>query len=127
MTKKQAERIMQLEVVQMKARSGKPGPFPEPFWFESYDKKKKGLGFIVSGSGQTESEALENLVKANYRRVCEELAEEQGHRCANCAKFAPLSFHHIQHRSKGRLDTKENIEGLCIDCHNIEHGLRKPL
>ena len=122
MTKRQAERIMQLEVVQ------RPSGPSSPDCFEAYDGgARKGIGFIVSGSGRTESEALANLVQANYRRVCEELAKEQQHRCANCAKRAPLSFHHKLHRSKGRIDTKENLEGLCLECHNIEHGLRKSL
>jgi nitrate/TMAO reductase-like tetraheme cytochrome c subunit len=119
-TKNKAERIMQLEVHEVIA----PGC---PVTFQTYDTSGIGIGFIVSGSGQTESEALENIVKANYRRVCDELAKEQAHRCANCDKLAPLSFHHKQHRSKGRLDTKQNLEGLCVDCHNIEHGIKKPI
>lgn len=77
---------------------------------------------VVSTQGVSPGEALELLVQANYQRVSRIVFRNQGWRCARCRKFLPLSAHHLKHRSKGRIDTVENLVALDSGCHALEHG-----
>ncbi len=71
---------------------------------------------LARGDGASEKEALRALVQNNYRRVCRLVGERQSWRCFNCGAWrgpGKLEFHHKQFRSAGRLDTEDNIIGLC--------------
>lgn len=110
MTRKQAERIMQMPVTELSSADG-------AFRFEA-----RADGILVRGRGSTQKKALEKLVDNNYKRVCAIVAQSQRYRCANCSTMVPLQFHHVEHRSKGRVDTVENLVGLCQAHHARMHG-----
>ena len=60
---------------------------------------------------QAQKERLWNKIKKNRQ-------EEVGDVCELCGKRGTLEAHHIKPRSKGREDTKENCQILCIECHS---------
>lgn len=62
---------------------------------------------------------LVRVVYDIHRRI---VAEAARHRCERCGRVKPASFHHKQHRSKGRSDAVSNGEWLCNECHQKEHG-----
>ncbi len=112
MTKRTAESIMKMTVTITEESRG--------FKAEASDKKH---GARCNSWAPTKAQALSDLVFANYRRICWMVATQQRHRCASCRRQIPLQFHHKIHRARGqRLDTEENIEGLCVRCHGAEHG-----
>lgn len=121
MTRKQAERIMQMDVVELPSA-------PLTFRFEGHTD-----GILVRGRGRTANEALHKLVDNNYKRVCALVAQQQKYRCGNvalggefgCGLIRPLQFHHIVPRSKGRVDTELSLVGLCRECHAEKHGEKK--
>jgi len=63
------------------------------------------------------------LGPAEYRKLRWQKYVEQGGRCAHCGNgmsFTEMGLHHKIARSAGggfRMDTKENTEGLCKECH----------
>ena len=53
-----------------------------------------------------------------YRELIDGLVRERAKgRCEVCGGDSGLGGHHIQKRSKGRLDTEENILIVCCLCH----------
>ena len=81
----------------------------------------------AEGTGDSREDALRDLVDANYRRNSEILRERAGWRCERCGRIGPTDIHHKQKRSKGRLDTIENLESICPSlggcrAHAKEHG-----
>jgi len=84
-----------------------------------------GSPWAVGGSDTgDQAEALQLMFAHNWNRLHREVREEQRHLCAHCGKRGPLSLHHITHRSRGRNDRRENLEGLCVQCHGQKHGGR---
>lgn len=41
---------------------------------------------------------------------------------ASYSDYKNIDLHHIEHKGMGGKDTKENLVGLCRNCHMIEHG-----
>lgn len=90
--------------------------------------QKDATGYVIVGY-DTEDEpqcaswdfnrqvAIDNCVANNWRRVVQQVAEEQHWRCAGCDKIVPLQGHHKKPRSRGRDDRKENVLCLCAECH----------
>jgi hypothetical protein len=111
MTRKKAEQITRLRLA---------GRLVEDTWvYIAYDENNKAM---ACGEGDEEKEALEELVRDNYRRVSREVMIRQGFLCGRCGERKPLQTHHKEHRSKGRLDTEENLIAVCQHCHNSAHG-----
>lgn len=77
---------------------------------------------VAAGRGLTSCEALRRLVENNYAELCRRVWTKQEGKCWECGRFRPLSFHHVVHRSKGRIDSEDNLRGLCQPCHGREHG-----
>jgi hypothetical protein len=86
----------------------------------------EGSRRVVSVSARSAREAERNFLSANWDRVRKLVAERQKHACAVCGRVAPLEFHHVVPRSKGRNDRPENIIGVCgpFGCgyHRRVHG-----
>ena len=55
------------------------------------------------------------------------VGDREGWKCASCPATKYLHFHHIVWRSKGGLDTLENLVMLCRDCHSKQPGHPKSL
>lgn len=72
-------------------------------------------------SPQQMKDMAQAFVDWNWTRVCRDVFEAQGWRCAQCGKMKPLQGHHRKRRSQGRRDTPENIEGRCQECHEAKH------
>jgi len=66
--------------------------------------------------------ALKRLCEEIYRMHCRIVAHLQDNRCKFCAERKPLEFDHIKMRSHGRVDTVENLRGLCNSCHKRRHA-----
>ena len=63
--------------------------------------------------------AWEKLVRVMYDRRKLQAFEEQGWRCLVCSSHLPLTPHHIIPRARGqRLDTRENLTGICLQDHD---------
>jgi 5-methylcytosine-specific restriction endonuclease McrA len=77
---------------------------------------------LARGAGVTERVALSRLVDANYDRVGEIVMKSQNYACADCGAVVGLERHHVKFRSHGRVDTEENIVGLCPPDHRRRHG-----
>ena len=63
------------------------------------------------------------MVEWFYREECRKVFAAQDWHCARCGERRPLQGHHIEYRSKGRVD-RGNLEGVCAACHGREHGER---
>jgi hypothetical protein len=83
-----------------------------------------GDGKRIWGHGPNEKTAAQRLVIENYKRICDIVDRLQEYRCRRCGQRQPLSHHHKTFRSHGRKDTVENIEALCLSCHNAAHHLK---
>jgi 5-methylcytosine-specific restriction endonuclease McrA len=44
-----------------------------------------------------------------------------GMRCATKLQWYTMHVHHRIHRSLGGSDTKDNLIGVCRDCHDLHH------
>ena len=69
------------------------------------------------------------LSKGDYRRLRKQVYSEQGKACARCRRriwtLAEMELNHKRLRKMGggsRDDRRENVEGLCQDCHRKEHN-----
>jgi len=113
MTHKQAERITGLTI-----RATQPVPHGDCAFIGINSNDVA----IVAGRSRSSGDALNKLVDNHYKMVCKEVALKQKHKCWECGKFGPMQFHHVQHRSKGRIDSLDNIVGLCPMCHGRQHG-----
>jgi len=114
MTRKQAERITGLSIREVPS---------DPRQHAYIGVNGDGVA-LVAGRGWSPGEALKKLVDNNYADLRKRLAIKQKHKCWECGKFGPLEFHHIIHRSKGRVDSEENLIGLCPPCDRRAHGVR---
>ena len=52
-----------------------------------------------------------------YRDLCRRMLARDGFRCRHCGSPMNLTPHHLQRRSRGRMDTMENLVTLCAECH----------
>ena len=113
MTKRRAERIIasEIAVTQLSANGT----------WDAYIVPGEYFGSGLYAYGETENEAIGNLVKAFYKAECLRVFELQEWKCARCGLRKALQAHHKVHRSHGRVD-RGNIEGLCAKCHGPEHG-----
>ena len=59
------------------------------------------------------------LTGQDYVRFKNDVHEADSWRCGACHGIKPLQVHHLQKRSHGRLDTKENCVSLCAGCHSL--------
>ncbi|KKL81049.1 hypothetical protein LCGC14_1998670 [marine sediment metagenome] len=62
------------------------------------------------------------FLRRNLNRLRLDLMDEQNGRCAICKNATPLQLDHIEPRSRGRNDRKENLRLLCVPCHAGRHG-----
>ena len=62
------------------------------------------------------------FLRRNLFRMRLDLMDEQNGRCAICKNATPLQLDHIEPRSRGRNDRKENLRLLCVPCHAGRHG-----
>ena len=69
-----------------------------------------------------EKDAAQKIVDWNWREVSRIVFQRQDYRCARCGMLRPLQNHHRKHRSAGRIDSIENSEGLCNECHGQDHN-----
>lgn len=68
--------------------------------------------------------AIQMLVEWNYRQVSRQVFTEQNYLCFHCGGIKPLQVDHIVERSKGRVDLRSNLRGLCPPCHRRRHDNR---
>lgn len=68
--------------------------------------------------------ALERLCDGVYRIHCNMVGAAQSYRCADCGRCRPLDPHHKIKRSKGRVDTCENLVMVCRICHDRREGIK---
>jgi hypothetical protein len=113
MTKRRAERIIasEIKVAQLSANGT----------WDAYIVPGEYFGSGLYAYGETENEAIGNLVKAFYKAECLRVFELQEWKCARCGLRKALQGHHVKHRAKGRID-RGNIIGICASCHAKEHG-----
>lgn len=82
---------------------------------------KRERGYVERDS-KVLYDGAETLVRRDWKRRKEELAERSGGRCEQvtkgerCRKMA-TEAHHVKARSKGRDDRITNLLHLCHDCH----------
>ena len=50
--------------------------------------------------------------------------EHLGEPCFRCEQRMGVHVHHTTFRSQGGSDTEDNLEMLCIICHDAAHGVR---
>lgn len=66
--------------------------------------------------------SADDFLRANLDRLRQQLLAEQDYRCAQCGAIKPLQLHHRKHRSEQRDDRIENLEMICVEDHQKEHG-----
>lgn len=83
--------------------------------------KKRSRHGWVSKSGKI------TLSAKDWRHLVEDVKFRSGGRCENtlpdgtrCPRKA-RDPHHLQYRSQGGSDTRENVFGACEICHDLEH------
>jgi hypothetical protein len=84
----------------------------------AYNRK----GWAVSmKNGRTPEAVYYALSDSLLRRSVRVVAAKQGWRDARTGKIAPLQGHHKVKRSKKRLDSEDNLEGLSASTHSKQH------
>ena len=79
----------------------------------------------ASYKGRDIKRALFVLVEEVLRQNRMKALSRDGYKCVRCGSMTGLSSHHIKHRGMGganRDDRVENLESLCRECHEREHG-----
>lgn len=57
-----------------------------------------------------------------WRLKREEALEIHGRKCNRCNRTRNLQCHHKTYRRLGRENARTDLEILCLDCHECEHG-----
>ena len=52
-----------------------------------------------------------------YEAICRAVLARDHGRCVVCGSSENLTPHHKVKRSRGRMDTLNNMETLCVECH----------
>lgn len=52
---------------------------------------------------------------------CENAVDDKGKRCPERLGWWAFDMHHMQHRSLGGSDSKENLLAVCFSCHRAHH------
>lgn len=80
---------------------------------------------VVNAQAPGLREAARILRERNLARIRNKKLTAQKGRCARCDRMGrPLHLHHSKFRSQGGDDREENLELICTDCHDKEHGTR---
>ena len=79
-------------------------------------------GIVVRARSKDIRNAQIAFLSKNLLRMRLALMDEQNGRCAICKGATPLQLDHIEPRSRGRNDRKENLRLLCVPCHAGRHG-----
>ena len=110
MTIKKAKAINGLDYIVTETRSG--------ILVSAYNEDGE---VVAEAEAHQLKRAIEMTVNAVYFKWKSEKMEESGWKCERCGSVRALHAHHIVFRSKGRNDRKENMQVLCINCHEDEH------
>ena len=81
----------------------------------------RGAQLLAQKTGRTLEAVYWQLSEAVLKLNAREVATAQGWRDARTGQIDPLQTHHIQPRSKGRLDEPRNLEGISQSTHGLEH------
>jgi 5-methylcytosine-specific restriction endonuclease McrA len=66
--------------------------------------------------------------KSDQRKSTRKMAiVRDSNQCQVCDSVYSLQVHHVVHKSKGGMDTLDNLITLCSDCHLIVHNQLKSL
>jgi hypothetical protein len=82
---------------------------------------KNGCNYSVEGitvSSWDESKALKRIWDLWWGRQKEKVFERDGHRCVKCGSRSSLSVDHIVNRSQGGDSLMDNLQTLCLTCHD---------
>ena len=108
MTRLRAERITQLSILPVE-----PDGLHGRTW-----RAMDGDTEIARVTEPDDDRAWDKLVHVLYQRRSLQAFEEQEWRCLQCGSYQPMQAHHITPRARGRLDIRENLAGLCPECHD---------
>ncbi len=64
------------------------------------------------------------LSQVELARQRERVRQRDGYRCRRCGGVGPIQVHHVVKRSLGGGDDLENLESLCVPCHDQVHPER---
>ena len=82
------------------------------------------MGGDVMGRGSRFHRALNPRRWDAARRAA---IERAGHRCEGCSLARRLEVHHVRElRHGGAPYDVQNLRALCVSCHHIEHGSKRP-
>jgi 5-methylcytosine-specific restriction endonuclease McrA len=65
------------------------------------------------------------LDREPYERLRELVLRRDGWRCQCCGTKTNLEVHHKEFRSRGGLDSEENLITVCAGCHEGVHWPRR--
>ena len=78
---------------------------------------------VATAGGSSLKKSLQSIVNKVYEINRQKAYEKADYRCARCGEIVPLQAHHIKHRARGqRDDSVDNLEVLCSEHHDKEHG-----
>ena len=95
--------------------------FPEKEAAAAFNEQRE---VIAQGRGKTVEEACQDLRTDNLMTIRRRKLREGKGRCNHCGGGGPLQLHHVEFRSQGGTDHPDNLDLICIECHNKAHGLR---
>ncbi len=67
------------------------------------------------------------MSRRTWRRLTNQVIDEQGGQCLICGKRAALTCHHVMSRRDGGADVRENLIGLCASDHTALHLVDRDL
>jgi 5-methylcytosine-specific restriction endonuclease McrA len=56
-----------------------------------------------------------------FRKIREEILKRDNYKCVQCGSDEMINVHHIEEKSKGGNNSKDNLETLCYKCHMEKH------
>lgn len=118
MTKTAFERITGLSVQEV-ACAGNP---KKKFTSRTYTAYDGRLAVASLTTSEHPGNALKMLTDRIYKIRGDRVRTEQNYLCFCCARLAPLEIDHVQMRSHGRDDRRENLRAMGVDCHRRRHA-----
>jgi hypothetical protein len=82
---------------------------------------KSGNKYSVDGitvSSWSESKALESIWWQWWNRQKEKVLSRDFYKCVKCGDIKSLSVDHIVNRSQGGNSLMDNLQTLCLKCHD---------
>ena len=84
-----------------------------------------GREFVSLKATRNQSSDIENLHRRYWDWKRERIMERDGHKCVQCGSNRYISVDHRKNRSQGGTHHQDNLQTLCVKCHEAKTSNRE--